>query len=416
MSPNDISCEHPEFYARLKVAQILERYDVPLLWLAKDPVLGDGEFGDWLISWRKGGTLGSNATIPPELAGIETWIALPISRLRKKQILSEHVSLRETILFAEKGLYILEGPDPSRPAKVEVISPHLILLELLPLADVSAFGNEVKHLPLTPRMGGVPILLHLVPGEISPDNPSIAIAGTLGGGVQRFISWSARKIAGEDSLNSGIPLDDWAGFTPVAVEPGTLNLVIEGTTVDPSKRKAILDAVRVLAQATTLAHDEESFEALLRQVGAEAMVALARLFELVSSSKVSISIKWIDEGRERFAALGGQTADDAAKRLRRQFSSTRLASVNPTRITVTLTMDEASNLLKPVDPKGGGHQALIADLQGQLHSDNNLDLDPEQAARVIRYVQDYGMGGYQDRLRPIYVALYRAGLSFVGIR
>jgi hypothetical protein len=416
MSSNVVPPEDPAFYARLEVAKVLDRYDVPLLWLAKDPAAGESEFGDWLISWRKGGTLGSSVKIPVELAGIETWVALPISHLRKKQILAEHVSLRETILFAEKGLYLLEGVDPSQPTKVEVVNPYLVPNGLLPLADISVLGNEVKHPPLTPKVGGIPILLHFVPSEKSPDNPSIGIAGPLGGGVQRFISWSARSIAKEDPVDSGIPIDDWAGFTPVAAEPGTLSLVIEGTTVNSGRRQAVLGAAGVLTQAGRLALDESGYETLLRQIGPEGLVALAHLFELVSASKVSVSIKWFDGGKERFAALGEQNAGDVARHLQDRLSSTELARVNQTKITIQLSAEEVSNLRKTVDPRAGGHQWLIAQLQEHIHKDNTLDLEPEQAARVIRYVQDYGMGGYQDRLRPIYVALYRAGLSFASIR
>lgn len=416
MSANEVPPNDPAFYARLEVTKILERYDVPLLWLAKDPAIEGGEFGDWLISWRKGGALGSSDMVPTELAGIETWVALPISHLRKKQIMAEHVSLRETILFAEKGLYVLEGADPSQPTRVEAVNPYLLPHGFLPLADISVLGNEVKHPSLTPKVGGFPILLHFVPSEKSSDNPSIGIAGSLGGGVQRFISWSARKIAEEDPVDSGIPINDWAGFTPVAAETGTLTMVVEGTTDDPARQQAIISAVRVLAEACTHALDESGYEALLGQVGTDGVVSLARLFELVSSSKVSISIKWVEEGRERFAALGEQTSSDAARRLRDRLSSSELAKVNPTKIIVQLSTEEVRSLRRPVDPKAGGHQALIARLLDRIDEGNRLALDPELAAMVIRYVQDYGMGGYQDRLRPIYVALYRAGLSFVGIR
>ncbi len=53
---------------------------------------------------------------------------------------------------------------------------------------------------------------------------------------------------------------------------------------------------------------------------------------------------------------------------------------------------------------------MIATLQHQLEG-NDLKLTPHLVERVIRYVQDYGEGTYENRLRPIYEAIHRYGLS-----
>lgn len=93
----------------------------------------------------------------------------------------------------------------------------------------------------------------------------------------------------------------------------------------------------------------------------------------------------------------------------------KLEQTKAAEFIVHLTGPEVSELLKDVDPRGGGFQALIATLQHQLEG-NDLKLTPNLVERVIRYVQDYGEGTYENRLRPIYEAIHRYGLSFVGLR
>jgi hypothetical protein len=63
---------------------------------------------------------------------------------------------------------------------------------------------------------------------------------------------------------------------------------------------------------------------------------------------------------------------------------------------VVLSSPEVALLMKPVRGRGG-FQTLLRSLQGQLQG-TVLILPPVLVARVIRYRNRYGAGGFQGRL------------------
>ena len=77
-------------------------------------------------------------------------------------------------------------------------------------------------------------------------------------------------------------------------------------------------------------------------------------------------------------------------------------------ITVKLTPAEARKLLHPVRGQGGW-QDFIRTLQNRLTKENELTLSESEIERVRRYVEDYGAGGWQNRLAGILNALRRSG-------
>jgi hypothetical protein len=65
--------------------------------------------------------------------------------------------------------------------------------------------------------------------------------------------------------------------------------------------------------------------------------------------------------------------------------------------TLKLTPAEAGEMLAPSGD--GGHQSLHEYLRGQLAGGNlTVTLNDEQLGRVIRYMTQYGSGGFQGRL------------------
>jgi len=69
----------------------------------------------------------------------------------------------------------------------------------------------------------------------------------------------------------------------------------------------------------------------------------------------------------------------------------------PKHVTLTLTIDQASHLLAPHGE--GGHQGLHDMLRAQLANGNlTVDLDDENLGKLIRYMTQYGSGGFQGRL------------------
>ena len=66
---------------------------------------------------------------------------------------------------------------------------------------------------------------------------------------------------------------------------------------------------------------------------------------------------------------------------------------------VTLTKEDLEVLSKPVVGQGG-FEDLLRKLQSSIR-DGVLVVDKEIAERIIRYVDEYGCGGWQDRLQRI---------------
>jgi hypothetical protein len=68
-------------------------------------------------------------------------------------------------------------------------------------------------------------------------------------------------------------------------------------------------------------------------------------------------------------------------------------------VTFKLPPEAAEALARPVVGQGG-FQSLLRQLQSLL-KDGDLTLTPELIAKMVRYVQDYGQGGFQGRLDTV---------------
>ena len=76
-------------------------------------------------------------------------------------------------------------------------------------------------------------------------------------------------------------------------------------------------------------------------------------------------------------------------------------------VRFTLPADAADALARPIVGQGG-FQSLLRQLQGLL-KDGELTLTPELIAKMVRYVQDYGQGGFQGRLDTVLEELKKLG-------
>ena len=70
-------------------------------------------------------------------------------------------------------------------------------------------------------------------------------------------------------------------------------------------------------------------------------------------------------------------------------------------VVLVLTAGEAADLLVPVGAGGqqGFQQQLIAQLQG---GNLSITFDDDQLGKLIRYMTQYGPGGFQGRLRKTF--------------
>lgn len=69
-------------------------------------------------------------------------------------------------------------------------------------------------------------------------------------------------------------------------------------------------------------------------------------------------------------------------------------------IRVVLPQVAIAKLQRPVNGQGG-FQSLLRVLQSRIQNDNELILTPAMAAKIARYVQRYGSGGFQGRLDDV---------------
>ena len=68
-------------------------------------------------------------------------------------------------------------------------------------------------------------------------------------------------------------------------------------------------------------------------------------------------------------------------------------------VTIQLTDDEIELLSRPIEGQGGFQDTLKL-MQSRLQ-DDQLSVTEQEAERIVRYVVDYGGGGFQERLRPL---------------
>jgi hypothetical protein len=422
--------ENPSSW-RLQVVQEFCEYDGALLdFLASGPTGFRGHDGHWLVSWRSGGRLSASLNTPPELAGIERWLAVPLSSTRERQLLEGHVSVREAIAFSEAGhLYELRGADPLAPTWVARAQLWELPESFLPTADLTARGQPMPELGPPPGTKPIEVRIHLVPNFEGPESPSLSDSGAVQGALQRFLGWAAAVAYAEataperkpPTISAGPP--KWSAFSLTRATPGTLLLSAEARIDEKSQREALLAAFERLKTVVSEARDRSRKGDNTSQPGNQGpllvVAALVALADLLRSAHLSLSVRW-SSGEATDCALIGPPMADTIAQLGTDAEQPRLEPVRSAIIRVTLTEEDVGLLRLSLDPAGGGLQKLIATLRDQLQQTGEgmyvLPLSADQVEKVIRYVQEYGQGGYQDRLRPVYEALYRIGIAFVGLR
>jgi hypothetical protein len=423
----------PDFSGLTEVL-VLARYDgTDLEFLADGPKIGPPESrtgprhdGVWLVTWREGGKLSAGPNTPLALAGVPRWLAIPLSEQRKAQVLAGEVSLREIIVFSEWHPYVMIGPDPLHPDSVERVAIASLPRGYIPTQDVSVKGERL-HVPYTDENPLTEVFVHLVPDGNSSATPSLSDSGAIQEALSRYLSWTAHMFRRrgepltEQALRASFDLpEEWTRLTLLRASPGTLRIDARIAAKEEGERRAINEALSELKRASESASasphlgDERDIYAPVVQV------ALFGLMDLLRQLHICLTVKWGTAAGEDAILIGSSAAQSCADRISVELG----AALGPgaaggTRVKVPVTDRDLADLNKDVDPAAGGFQKLIWDIRQQLVTEdgrNFLELRPDQVEKVVRYVQGYGAGGAQDRLRPVYNALYRLGISFVGIR
>lgn len=98
---------------------------------------------------------------------------------------------------------------------------------------------------------------------------------------------------------------------------------------------------------------------------------------------------------------------------------TRKANRNPSKpiqLVVPLQPHEWKRLNPPYPPGGGGYQGMVNYCIANTDPTTlHCALDEVHKARLITYVQNYGPGGPNKRLREVFIpALRRVGIELLG--
>lgn len=419
----------------LVAIQTLARYDRPLAFLAapRDEAAESSE--RWLFAWRTGGRWTAGRNTPQPLWGADTWLALPLSPIRTQQLLDRHVSLNEALHFAENGLYLVLGDDPLDPRSANAIDAYSIPQDLKPAGDASIFGGPLQTPIELSTKTPVGLMVHMVPGGGGETEPDLLVQAAIQSSLQRFVSWSAFTVlstnlpegAGLTSIPPAgvvpanvppiIAASDWSALRLHRAQPGTLALEASSRELDTAQLGAMSRSFEFIQRtskgdaigaASTLGIGDGSEESVL---------ALFGLVELVHGLKVSLNIKWRAGAAIGSALIGIEAATIAARQLAPYVAERARADPENAIVEIHLAEDEARVFSSRIlDPMAGGYQQLHEELRAALGEDNVLRLRADLVERVIRYAQDYGGGGFQARLRPVYRALHRMGLAFVGVR
>ncbi len=73
----------------------------------------------------------------------------------------------------------------------------------------------------------------------------------------------------------------------------------------------------------------------------------------------------------------------------------------PRPFTFTLTPSEVAEMEAPSGQ--GGHQSLHARIRSELAGGPAVTFDDEEMGELIRYMTQYGSGGFQGRLRRAFI-------------
>jgi hypothetical protein len=422
----------PADFSQARPDTVLSEYDgTPLSYLARGPRVSEGHAGSWLMLLRSGGPL-YRAVIPSDVR--ERWLAVPLSEIRRKQADEGHISLLEVIGFTEWRPYVLTGADPFGPADATRLPVRQIPHSYFPSGLVSIHGSRIEGLQPLERDPLTKLAIHLVPGKREIRLPSLWDVGSVEHALEQFIETTQpfRRIQSQgaadiDSFGAGTrpaggPLGEvnWVQLGVQGAKLGTLVLDLDMGTAsgggEPGIRRALPELAPIAVDPTseTLSHASQE------PTAGRTALALLTLGSVLEAVGMSALLAWKgDQGSER-VLLSPLSAHEGTKaltsRAREEFGS---GSIRAPTVRVTLSSKEAEPLNRPADPSAGGFESLLADLKAALNPVGDsfeLSLRPDQVERVVRYVQSYGGGGAQERLRPVYEQLRRLGPSFGLLR
>ena len=407
-----------KFFSRLTMDRVLVEYDMPLAFFARDNSSTISPRGSrWFITWRAGGRPASRGPGLGDISGVETWVAVRVSKRRRLEILKEHISLREAMLLNEELIFILTGHDPLRPASVGALMSFELPELLLPVAEISVFGKAMAlGTESEAKEDELSVALHFVPYWPGSSAETWSNSARVQDHLSDYLRHAARAVF-EKSIGHRVPKSGWTAISMASASSGTLTINGKSRRLPPLQVKSMDEALLELKKMEAGEVSQSHLRSLEQSIGKTGILSLYFLTDELSKQESPLTIRWRSGRTERSTSMS--TA--ASKRLRRvigeYITSHRTSYMSEqAKIIVKLTDAEVSKLMKRIDRQSGGWQALLDDLQHQFVGPNEIEVKPIQVERILRYYHDYGTGSFQTRLEPIYMALYSLRLASSGLK
>lgn len=397
-------------FSGFSVDQALMVYDFPLLLLCSAP---DGS--KWMFKWcdyvRK--DMNPSTGTPAEYFG-DIWLAFRVSNYKLKQFHENHISLRELILMTEDEVVLFNARDIFHPLSTpQFLKPEYLPHGFLPASDIMLDGSSDTFTQEIGSYKGFRIGFHLIFSEmITEGKAPLSIIGPFQDVFQKYLAWSARRMAQESFTEFSSPLGHWTEISPILSSMGSYRIFCSTGELGPPKSLYLVQTCATLKKFLESEKTVIEIRALRDKLGENGFLYFRALLSAISEFNISVNVKWMDENNtEQFIVLSKRIASELLPSISKVIRIDD-ATVN---VRVKLSAEEAEKLRRDIEGQGG-MQSLLLKLQRNLTEENVLTLTPDVIERILRYGQHYGQGGFQDRLQGVIRALKRIGISLLGLR
>lgn len=395
--------KNPKLPSGLKIERTLIRYDLPLLQIGRSD---DGR--RWLVNWCMSAST-DDEDEEHSTSGPDTWLVAPVSDPVLIELETDVMSLREALLSSDSECFLVQGNNPLEPARIQSVSPALVPRDFLPKRNLTIHGKRPGRLPdkLIPATTCLQLDFHLMVRGLPAGTAPFGLVGPFQEQFQKWISASAHFI--DDPTPRAVELAydplDWTSVNTLVAAQGSIRIVAHGTE-DSNKGDRLLESLAVIKGMAEPELSSAKFRELAQKIGRDGVLTLVRLLNFVMLRKLSVTISWWRGETEDFMILTPGIANRLSRKLKAHVSKYPSNAI----LTVRLTAEELEKISRPVIGQGG-MQSLLRKLQTQLEGDR-LSMTADQVEQIVRYAQNYGSGGFQERLQGVLMEIKRLGIAF----
>jgi hypothetical protein len=417
----------PNEFKDYKKIKVYEYYDFPRVILMESP-----NKEKWVFSWadnnereleNKFKTIDSQSIDNDDKNVIyDFWIAFRISENRYNEIENGDISLRELILLCETfeknkdpNFFVLKSLGLYNFIEVIKTLPERIPLNILPLEDTSLVKSEIEKQKRTFDNKRLNLDIHFIPDNIRQGYIPLSHRGPFEEHLQNIITRCSYRINNPGSQEIITGPQDWTMIEAGASISGSFRFYCESSVSDKEKVEILQQSCNLLKDICNKISNEKILDKYQINLNENILLTIEMFLKHIIQFDISVNIKWIKNGMNwEYLMINKRTAqivlDYLENKVKDEYFSEDIY------LCLTLTAEEVSLIMKPVDPHGGGWQSVLFDLQKKLKEDNTLELAPYEIDKIVSYTFGHGQGGFQTRLQGVVNALERLKKSLTGLR